>query len=521
MGTPPAATRGFRAATRIAILAAVTVAAGIVATGPASADTGSYYDNGNMTPTSTGLLGTGVGNKLTGEQMVARARDWVAHKVTYDQSQSFADAEVGGPYRTDCGGLVDMAWQLSSSPVVTTPSPGIDSATYSTKLSNWSQLQPGDALAVAGKHINLFAGWTNSAHTSFTYIAEDNPSVVTGEYSADISDSSIDGYPTNSFELLRSNSLAVATLSNNSAQLTAVGDDGDIYHEIRNADGTWSGFQPLLGYEGAARFQARSVSVAGMPGGSAQVVAVGGDGNTYHTIRRADGTWQGWNPLGFAAKQVWIAAMPDGSAQVLAQAPNGTLYLNIRHTPSGSWQGFQALAGYEGGATFQAGSAGIAGLPDGSSQVVAVGGDGNAYHNIRRANGTWQGWTPLSGYEGATTFQAKSISIAGMPGGSAQIVAVGGDGNAYHNIRRADGTWQGWTPLSGYEGAATFQAKSVAIAAIADGTAQVLAEAPDGTIYHNIRFTPSGAWQGFQRLAGYEGGAAFQASAIGIGGFPF
>ncbi|WP_037606854.1 hypothetical protein [Streptacidiphilus rugosus] len=199
-----------RTGIRTATLAAIAVAAGLLVSGPAHADTGTYVNNGNATPTSTGTLGTGVGQKLTGAQMVQRALDWVSHNVSYNQGQSFSDAEVGGPYRTDCGGLVDMAWQLTSSPVVTTPSPGIDSSTYSTKLTSWSQLQPGDALAVAGEHINLFAGWINQSAGTFHYIAEDNPSVTTGEYSASTSDTSIDGYPKSSFELLRSNNLAPA-----------------------------------------------------------------------------------------------------------------------------------------------------------------------------------------------------------------------------------------------------------------------------------------------------------------------
>ncbi|MEU8976868.1 glycoside hydrolase domain-containing protein [Streptomyces monashensis] len=297
------------------------------------------------------------------------------------------------------------------------------------------------------------------------------------------------------------------TSVNTSSQVVAIGNDGHIYHEVRSGGGAWSGFKPMSGYAGAGTFTASSVAVAGMPGGSSQVVAVGNDGKVYHNIRHVDGTWQGWRPLGFAAKQVSIAAMPNGSAQVLAEAPDGTLYHNIRFTPSGTWQGWRALAGFEGAATFKAGSAAIAGLPDGSSQVVAVGNDGKMYHNIRHADGTWQGWRPLG-------FAAGSVAVAGMPaGGSAQFVAVGNDGTTYHNIRRADGTWQGWRSLG-------FAAKQVSIAASADGSAQVLVEAPNGTVYHNIRYTPSGNWQGFRPLTGY-GAPTFVAGGIGIGGFPY
>ncbi|MFI6604200.1 CHAP domain-containing protein [Nonomuraea sp. NPDC050536] len=296
--------------------------------------------------------------------------------------------------------------------------------------------------------------------------------------------------------------------TNLSSQVAAVGNDGLIYHEVRDGNGKWSGFQPVAGYGGAAHFAARSVAIAGTPDGSAQLIAVGNDGNAYHNVRYANGTWQGWASLGFAAAQVSIAAMPNGSAQVLAMAPDGTLYHNIRFAPSGNWQGFRALAGYEGAATFRAKSAAIAGMTDGSAQLIAVGNDGNAYHNVRYANGTWQGWRPLG-------VAASSVALAGMPAGdSAQFVIVGNDGGVYHNIRGADGTWQGWRPLG-------LTATRVAIAAISDGSAQVLAEAPNGTVYHNIRFTPSGNWQGFRALTGYEGATTFQGGAMSIGGFPY
>ena len=37
-------------------------------------------------------------------------------------------------------------------------------------------------------------------------------------------------------------------------------------------------------------------------------------------------------------------------------------------------------------------------MPDGSSQIIAVQtSSGETYHNIRYANGGWQGWIPVEG----------------------------------------------------------------------------------------------------------------------------
>lgn len=425
-----------------------------------------------------------------------------------------------------CGDFVSWVWQQAGVPVPATnpayvPS-WINTSAYHP-LSSGYVPQPGDAVVFGndkyptqGSHISIATDYSNGLLSD---IGGDeggggNPWWSTSTVKVDEGSGSA-WNPHNKLFAGTGDEMWVlgyvssgASALNLSSQVTAIGKDGLLYHEVRDANGTLSGFQPVGGYQGATRFAARSVAVAGMPGGSAQLVAVGNDGNAYHNIRYANGTWQGWGPLNFAASQVAIAAMPDRSAQVLAMAPDGTLYHNIRFTPSGSWQGFRALLGYAGGSTFQARAAAITGLPDGSAQLVAVGFDGNAYHNIRHANGTWQGWSPLG-------VAASSVAAAGMPtGGSAQFVIVGSGGTVFHNIRKADGTWQGWRSLG-------FTATRVAIAAIGDGSAQVLAEAPDGTVYHNIRYSPSGAWQGFRALAGYEGAATFQGSAISIGGFPY
>ncbi len=67
---------------------------------------------------------------------------------------------------------------------------------------------------------------------------------------------------------------------------------------------------------------------------------------------------------------------------------------------------------------------GIAALPDGSTQVAVVGGDGNVYHESRFANGNWSGFAAVQGPYGASVFPAQRAAIAGLPDGSSQLLAT-------------------------------------------------------------------------------------------------
>ena len=72
------------------------------------------------------------------------------------------------------------------------------------------------------------------------------------------------------------------------------------------------------------------------------------------------------------------------------------------------------------------------------------------------------------------------------------VVAID-EGTLLHNIRFADGHWQGFIPVgSGYENAACANVGS---------DLHVVAANPDGVIYHNIRFADQ-HWQGFIKVIG-------------------
>ncbi|MFF2045276.1 glycoside hydrolase domain-containing protein [Kitasatospora sp. NPDC058170] len=288
---------------------------------------------------------------------------------------------------------------------------------------------------------------------------------------------------------------------------------------VRQSSGSWPGFNPLTG--GSGVFRGSEAAIAGLPGGSSQELGIGLDGRLYHGVRAANGTWSGFAPLPgigtptMAAGRAGIAGLPDGSSQVLAIGNDGNVYHQTRFA-GGSWSGFAALPGI-GTPTMAAADVAIAGLPDGSTQVLAIGNDGNVYHQTRFAGGSWSGFAALPGI-GTPTMAAGRVAIAGLPDGSSQVLAIGNDGNVYHQTRFAGGSWSGFAALPGI-GTPTMAARTVAIAGLPDGSSQVAVVGGDGNVHHETRFA-GGSWSGFGTLQGPYGASTFPAQRAAIAGLP-
>lgn len=272
---------------------------------------------------------------------------------------------------------------------------------------------------------------------------------------------------------------------------------GPMFHQVRDVDGNWSGFQPMLGYLTGLPGDARDMSIAAMPDRSTQVLIVGADGGVYHEVRGADGNWSGLQPLpGMGvpdtaqASRVAITGMPDGSAQVLIIGADGGVYHQILRT-DGQWTGFQPLAGMNTTGVAQGSRVAITGLPGGVAQVLIIGADGGVYHQLRyphryvmpgddnvarvcnSAEGCWSGFQLLRGMGTTDAARGSDVAIAGMPDKSAQLLIVGADGGVYHQIRDAAAQWTGFQPVRGIGTTNAAGGSAVAIAGLDDGTAQI------------------------------------------------
>jgi hypothetical protein len=258
---------------------------------------------------------------------------------------------------------------------------------------------------------------------------------------------------------------------------------GPAYHQVRKTDGSWTGFAPI-------GIDSRDVAMATLPDGTAQVVAIGKDDVVYHRVRNADGTWTAFAPLwGFGehakAQKVSIAGGHDSSSQIVIATADGTVYHNLRKK-DGSWTQFAPL---EAGAKDVA----ITVMPDLSAQVVIAALDDVIHHRVRNADGTWTPFAPLWGF--GQNAKAQKVSIAGGHDSSSQIVIATADGTVYHNVRKPDGTWTPFAPLSK-------TAKDVAITVLPDGSSQVVVAGGDDVVYHRVR-ADNGTWTEFAPLWGF------------------
>lgn len=124
--------------------------------------------------TESAILAAAPANART---FINRALNWVHSGAPYSQVPQSA---YGG-YRTDCSGLVSMAWGL--------PPPGHTTYSFaggpwddhaSVRLGSFDDLAIGDATNYPGSpsagtgHIRIFAGWLDAAHTQYCSIEEYN-----------------------------------------------------------------------------------------------------------------------------------------------------------------------------------------------------------------------------------------------------------------------------------------------------------------------------------------------------------
>ncbi|MGW0367086.1 hypothetical protein [Streptomyces sp. NPDC002990] len=135
------------------------------------------------------------GGQITRSEVMARAQYWVDQGVPYNQQGWHTDGH-GTNYREDCSGYVSMAWHATQS-YTTWTLPNV-----SSDISN-SSLLPGDALNYSDAHVILFGGWQDKSAGTFTYYAEQNSSVLTNKYSANINSSSVAGWPTSLYQAIR------------------------------------------------------------------------------------------------------------------------------------------------------------------------------------------------------------------------------------------------------------------------------------------------------------------------------
>jgi len=272
-----------------------------------------------------------------------------------------------------------------------------------------------------------------------------------------------------------------------------------LYDNIRFSSGVWQGWEPPAVPPGTAT----GVVANAYTGADVHVDVVTSSG-LWDDIRYGNGTWQGWRqppqPPGTILK---LAEAPDASANLwLVASTTSGLYFSERAGSTGAWSQWTGIpAPGSGDVGDMSASVSAAGGLD-YLQVAVVLTGGQLWHNIYSIGpGTWQGWAQPTQVPGG----GASIAAAGMANGNAQFMVIGANGIAYHNIRYANGSWQGWRALAGQPPGLQRYPGTVSASVDSQGNAQfIITEHTDVSndqwvAYHNIRYA-NGSWQGWNRL---------------------
>ncbi|MFJ5550093.1 CehA/McbA family metallohydrolase [Streptomyces sp. NPDC093225] len=293
-----------------------------------------------------------------------------------------------------------------------------------------------------------------------------------------------------------------------------------LFHTERRPDGSWSSMRPLPGAAGASAFSGVQTAAAGQADGSVVLLGIAPDNSLWLTAVRGASVLQPWQRVAgpdgkeaFTVREADVAAFPDGTCQIVATAMDGTAYHQLRRA-DGGLTGFRAAPGATASSRWGATKVAIAAMPDGSAQLLSYGTDGLMYHCVRGRDGSWSGWGRMGGANGAATFSGPALAITGMPDGSSQVLAIGLDGMVYHQVRRPDGSWTGFRAPRGVT-TPTMGASAVGIAGMPDGSAQVVAVGLDGRVWHDVR-RADGSWTPFAQVPGPNGRDGFPAGQVRI-----
>jgi phosphatidylserine/phosphatidylglycerophosphate/cardiolipin synthase-like enzyme len=308
-------------------------------------------------------------------------------------------------------------------------------------------------------------------------------------------------------------------------ECAGVGSDARLWHTIRNADGTWSPQFGLVENQSAGGPPGFTAAGSAAVGDAMQMVGVGTDGQLWHTIRNPDGSWSPQFGLvqsqstGGAARYTAVACAGVGNKlHVVGVGIDQQLWHTIRHA-DGTWsRQFGLVESQSSGGPPGFTAVGCAGVGH-AMQLVGVGSDGQLWHTIRHSDGSWQPQFGLvEGESGGGPSRFTAVACGGL-GTALHVVGVGSDQQLWHTVRYP-GSWQAqFGPVADESGGGPGGYTAVGCAGV-DTVLQVVGVGTDQRLWHTVRYPDS--WQPQFGLvegvcAGGPGAFAAAAGSAGIG----
>lgn len=240
--------------------------------------------------------------------------------------------------------------------------------------------------------------------------------------------------------------ISMVTVGNQIHLLAVV--NGVVRHSIRRTDGSWSAFTdvPTDGVSIIVRVIAVNV------GGALQAVLLNAGRSAYHAARSATGTWTQFIDIETQAgglsniDEVSAAGTIYGRLGVVVES-SGRHYHTTRRS-NGSWDGWEnvtARTGNPGGSYFESSNMTVASV--GSDVHLITVGLGGLFHAIRSPDGSWTKFRNVFEQAlnpGNTGIQALAATEAS---GRLVLATQTRQGSAvpselYYVMRRPDGNWE-------------------------------------------------------------------------------
>jgi hypothetical protein len=246
--------------------------------------------------------------------------------------------------------------------------------------------------------------------------------------------------------------VACSRTTEGALHVVAVGVNGDLWHTIRDAHGAWQSYFGNVGDQARSGPPfVHSVSILGI-GTGLHVIGAAGWG-LWHTLRREDGTWSSFDCIGDGTadgprglRESGIGSEDGKHLLAVGIAEHTTMwFITATASRAGArWDGpyravhDQAIGGPPGFTKVSCAGAG------GVIHVVAVGNDGQLWHNVfdRDTAGLFTSFDPIARQSTRGPPSFVDVGCASDDGRSVHVVGLGSDGRLWHTIRNADGTWQ-------------------------------------------------------------------------------
>ncbi|HEY7144998.1 MAG TPA: hypothetical protein VH637_12195 [Streptosporangiaceae bacterium] len=272
---------------------------------------------------------------------------------------------------------------------------------------------------------------------------------------------------------------------------------GQLWHTIRNPDGTWAAADSVNGHISVAG-PVISAAAASTAAGQVEMAYSTEDGRLWHTVRNPDGTWAAADNLAAhiliigAVTSVTAACSAAGQLGLIYTTADGSIWQAVR-SASGTWgspENFSPLWGSIGAITAIAATS----CDPSQTQLMFATREGGLWHSIQLAGGSWT--LPPGDVHGqiGNPGVVTAIAAAGAAPGTSAFMIATVDGGLWHTMRKPDGTWTGLGDVKGQigdPGAVT----GVAAAGSGPGVVQFLFTTADGNLWHTIR-QANGTWTG-------------------------